>query len=447
MAAPNTTLNSQSNRPIHPEARNKIFGVDSASSLQLLPRPQRSVRIAVLGNHLPRQCGIATFTTDLCNAIAAEYGTAQLSVVAINDEQSSYLYPERVRFEISEGDLASYRTAADYLNASNVDLVSLQHEYGIFGGKSGSHIMELLKHLRMPVITTLHTVLREPNLDQRVVMHKIAARSERLVVMSQYSSRVLQEVFKVPAEKIDLIPHGIPDLPFEQPDMYKDRFSCQGKSVLLTFGLLSPNKGFESVIQAMPSILTSHSNAVYMIAGATHPHVRAREGDRYRLELQALAKKLGVERQVLFVNRFVAPEEMAALVGSADIYITPYCHEEQAVSGTLAFAMGAGKAIISTPYWYAAEVLDQGRGVLVPFENPAAIATATIALLANDEAREAMRERAYLYARPMVWKRVVQSYLRAFVEASATRMQPAHSGYPVQAAERIASSQRPNVYA
>jgi glycosyltransferase involved in cell wall biosynthesis len=438
MAAPNTTLNSQSNRLMRSEARRPVFGADSTFSLQLAPRPQRPVRIAVIGNHLPRQCGIATFTTDLCDAIAAEYGASQLSVVAVNDGHSSYLYPERVRFEISEDDLASYSAAADYLNASSVDLVCLQHEYGIFGGKSGNHIMELLKHLHMPVITTLHTVLREPNLDQRVVMHKIAARSERLIVMSQYSSRVLQEVFGVPAEKIDLIPHGIPDLPFERPDIYKKRFSCQGKSVLLTFGLLSPNKGFESVIQAMPRILASLSNTVYMIAGATHPHVRAREGDRYRLELQALAKNLGVEQQVLFVNRFVSPEEMASLVGSADIYITPYCHEAQAVSGTLAYAMGAGKAIISTPYWYAAEVLDQGRGMLVPFENPAAIATATIALLANDEARQAMRERAYLYARPMVWKRVAQSYMAAFLRARADCAEPVHVRFAVQAGAREA---------
>ena len=386
----------------------------------------------MIGNHLPRQCGIATFTTDLCNAIAAEYGTAQLSVVAINDRQSSYLYPERVRFEISEGDLASYREAAQFLNAGDVDLVCLQHEYGIFGGKSGNYIVELLKHLRMPVITTLHTVLREPNLDQRVVMHKIAARSERLIVMSEHSSRILQEVFRVPDKKIDLIPHGIPDLPFEQPNIYKRRFSCQGKSVLLTFGLLSPNKGFESVIQAMPSILTSHSNAVYMIAGATHPHVRAREGDRYRLGLQALAKKLGVERQVLFVNRFVAPEEMAALVGSADIYITPYCHEAQAVSGTLAYALGAGKAIISTPYWHAAEVLDHERGLLVPFESPADIARATIMLLDDDQARQAMRARAYLYSRPMIWKRVAQSYMAAILRARVHPAEQVYFGFAVQ---------------
>ena len=438
MAAPNTTFSSQSNRLIYPEGPHKIFGGNSAFSLQLAPRPQRPIRIAVIGNHLPRQCGIATFTTDLCNAIAAEYGTAQLSVVAINDGQSSYSYPERVRFEISEGDLASYRAAAEFLNAEDLDLVCLQHEYGIFGGKSGNYIIELLKHLKMPVITTLHTVLREPNLDQRAVMHKIAARSERLIVMSQHSSRILQEVFRVPREKIDLIPHGIPDLPFEQPDLYKSRFSCQGKSVLLTFGLLSPNKGFESVIQAMPSILARHSNAVYMIAGATHPHVRAREGDRYRLELQALAKKLGVEQQVLFVNRFVAPEEMAALVGSADIYVTPYCHEAQAVSGTLAYALGAGKAIISTPYWHAAEVLDHGRGLLVPFESPAAIAKATIKLLDDDKARQAMRERAYLYARPMVWKRVAQSYMATILRARVRPAEPVQIGFAIQTNTREA---------
>jgi glycosyltransferase involved in cell wall biosynthesis len=445
MAASNTSLNSQSIRLIHSEARHKIFGADSTSSLQLAPRPQRPVRIAVIGNHLPRQCGIATFTTDLCDAIAAEYGASQLSVVAVNDGHSSYLYPERVRFEISEGDIASYRAAADYLNASSVDLVCLQHEYGIFGGKSGNHIMELLKHLHMPVITTLHTVLCEPNLDQRVVMHKIAARSERLIVMSQYSSRVLQEVFGARTEKIDLIPHGIPDLPFVEPDVYKESLAIAGKSVLLTFGLLSPNKGFESVIQALPRILSRHRDVVYVIAGATHPHVRAREGDRYRDQLQALAREVGVEQEVIFLNRFHSPQEMASLVGSADIYITPYCHEAQAVSGTLAYALGAGKAIISTPYWHAVELLDGGRGALVPFENPDAIAIATIELLDNDAERHAMRKRAYLYARKMVWNRVAQSYMHSFERARDHRMQPVYLGFPVRAAEKNAASQLVNV--
>jgi len=221
-----------------------------------------------------------------------------------------------------------------------------------------------------------------------------------------------------------------------EPDIYKDLLSIGGKAVLLTFGLLSPNKGFESVIQALPHILSRHSNVVYVIAGATHPHIRAREGDRYRDQLQALAKELGVERQVIFHNRFFSPQEMAVLVGSADIYITPYCHEAQAVSGTLAYALGAGKAIISTPYWHAAELLDDGRGALVPFEDPDSIASAAIELLDNHAARQAMRKRAYLYARPMVWNRVAQSYMRSFVRASIRQTQPADLGFPVQPFER-----------
>jgi glycosyltransferase involved in cell wall biosynthesis len=210
---------------------------------------------------------------------------------------------------------------------------------------------------------------------------------------------------------------------------------------LLTFGLLSPNKGFESVIRALPRILSRCSNTVYVIAGATHPQVRAREGDRYRDQLQALARELGVEREVIFHNRFVSPREMAALVGSADIYITPYCHEAQAVSGTLAYAMGAGKAIISTPYWHAAELLDDGRGALVPFEDPAAIAATAIELLNSDAKRQSMRKRAYLYSRQMVWNRAAQSYMRSFVRARANRMQPVHSKFPVQTVERVAASQ------
>ena len=382
----------------------------------------------MIGNHLPRQCGIATFTTDLSDAITAEYGAAGLSVVAVNDPHSSYAYPARVRFQIAEGDISSYRETANLLNAGNVDLVCLQHEYGIFGGKAGSHVLELLQRLTMPVVTTLHTVLSQPDLDQRSVMQQIAARSDRLIVMSEYSSRVLEEVFGVPAEKIDLVPHGIPDLPFVQPDVYKDALAIAGKLVLLTFGLLSPNKGFENVIRALPRILARHRDVVYVIAGATHPHVRAREGDRYRDQLQALARELGVEREVIFHNRFFSPQEMASLVGSADIYITPYCHVAQAVSGTLAYAMGAGKAIISTPYWHAAELLDDGRGTLVPFENPAAIAAAAIDLLDNNAKRHAMRKRAYLYAREMVWNRVAQSYMRSFSRAYARRIQPAHLG-------------------
>jgi glycosyltransferase involved in cell wall biosynthesis len=350
-----------------------------------------------------------------------------------------------VRFQITQDDLLSYQAAAGFLNSGNVDLVCLQHEYGIYGGKAGTYILELLQHLAMPVVTTLHTVLREPDIDQRIVMQQIAALSDRLIVMSEYSSRVLQDVFAVPSEKIDLIPHGIPDLPFVEPDVYKESLAIAGKSVLLTFGLLSPNKGFESVIQALPRILSRHRNVVYVIAGATHPQVRAREGDRYRLQLQALAMELGVEENVVFHNRFFSPQEMASLVGSADIYITPYRYEAQAVSGTLAYALGAGKAIISTPYWHAAELLSDGRGTLVPFEDPDSIATAAIELLDNDAVRQAMRKRAYSYARPMVWKRVAQSYMRTFVRACASRMQPADLRFPVRAAEQSDASLLVNV--
>ena len=378
------------------------------------PRPALPSRIAVVGNYLPRRCGIATFTTDLCDAIHAEYGATELLALPVNDTEEGYSYPERVRFELTEENPASYREAADFLNFSNVDLVCLQHEYGIFGGCAGGHVLELLRRLHMPFLTTLHTVLRDPNPDQRAVMEEIAALSDRLIVMSQHSREILQEVFHVPGEKIDLIPHGIPDLPFTDPHFYKDAFGTEGKNVLLTFGLLSPNKGIENVIKALPRILSRHSNVVYMVSGVTHPHILRREGDHYRVYLQNLAKELGVEAHVIFRNRFVSPQELVELIGAADIYITPYKHKGQVVSGTLAYALSAGKAIISTPYLHAIELLDGERGALVPFDDPEAIAEKTIALLDDPTGRHAMRKRAYLYARDMVWNRVAQKYMQSF---------------------------------
>jgi glycosyltransferase involved in cell wall biosynthesis len=408
-----------------------------ASSLRLKSSALLPSRIAMIGNYFPRQCGIATFTTDLCDAIGGEYAAAQLLAVPVNDPGSDYSYPERVRFELLEGDPSSYDDAADFLNFSNVDLVSLQHEYGIFGGPAGSHILRMLHRLKMPVVTTLHTVLCEPDENQRLVMEEIAALSDRLVVMSEHSSKFLQEVFKVPENKIDLIPHGVPDLPFGDPNFYKDSSGTEGKAVLLTFGLLSPNKGIENVIEAMPSIVAEHPETVYVIVGATHPHIRRREGDQYRLRLQALARKLGVERNVIFHNRFVSPEEMAQFVGSADIYITPYRHEAQAVSGTLAYALAAGKAIISTPYWHAAELLDDGRGVLVPFNDSSAIAKAALALLDNEATRHAMRKRAYLYARDSIWSNTARSYMSAFVHARSDRMRVPRISYSDLNRERV----------
>jgi len=380
-------------------------------------------RIAVIGNYLPRRCGIATFTTDLCAAISEEYATIKLLALPVDDTEQGYDYPERVRYSLAQDSLTSYEEAARFLNFNNIDMVCLQHEYGIFGGPAGSHILHLLRALKMPVVTTLHTVLREPDPNQLRVMEEIVELSDRLIVMSMLSSQFLQEIFRVPGSKIDIVPHGVPDLPFLDPNFYKDQFGVEGKAVLVTFGLLSPNKGIENVIQALPQILSRHQNVAYIVAGATHPHILRREGEQYRAYLKALAKEVGVESKVLFHNRFVSPAEMVQFIGAADIYITPYRHEAQVVSGTLAYALGAGKAIISTPYWHAIELLDDHRGALVAFQNPAAIAQKTIELLDTPAIRHAMRKRAYLFAREMVWKRVAQGYMESFARVRADRME------------------------
>ena len=400
------------------------------------PRPMLPSRVAIIGNYLPRQCGIATFTTDLCDAIHAEYSATELLALPVNDTPEGYIYPARIRFELAQDEVASYRQAADFLNFSNIDLVCLQHEYGIFGGPAGAHILELLRRLQMPVVTTLHTVLREPNPDQRAVMEEIAVLSDRFIVMSRQSAEILQEVFHVAPSKIDLIPHGIPDLAFTDSNFYKDAFGTEGKEVLLTFGLLSPNKGIENVIQALPAILSRHENVVYMISGVTHPHILRREGDKYRESLQKLAKDLGVEANVIFRNRFVSPQELVELIGAADIYITPYKHKGQVVSGTLAYALSAGKAIISTPYLHAIELLDDERGVLVPFNDPQAIAAKTIELLDNGTARHAMRKRAYLYARDMVWDRVAQQYMGSFERVYNERLRKPRATFSAQNTEK-----------
>ena len=356
----------------------------------------------------------------------------------VNDTESGYDYPSRVRWSLAQDDVNSYQEAAEFLNFNNIDMVCLQHEYGIFGGPAGSHILHLLRGLKMPLVTTLHTVLREPDPDQLMVMKEIAELSDRLIVMSELSSQFLQEIFKVPGSKIDMVPHGVPDVPFMDPNFYKDRFGVEGKAVLLTFGLLSPNKGIENVIQALPQILAKHKNVAYIVAGATHPHILRREGDKYRTSLQSLAKEVGVESQVIFYNRFATPEEMAEFIGAADIYITPYRHEAQVVSGTLAYALGAGKAVISTPYWHAIELLDGRRGALVPFQNPDAIAQKTIELLDTPALRHAMRKRAYLFARDMVWKKVAQGYMASFAHVRSDRMKTPRVQFSARVANRAA---------
>ncbi|MBL8095081.1 MAG: glycosyltransferase family 4 protein [Anaerolineales bacterium] len=389
-------------------------------------------RIAFIGNYSPRQCGIATFTTDLCEAIAGEYPDLTCIALPVNDTEAGYAYPERVRFELTEKDIDSYSRAADFLNINSVDLVCLQHEYGIFGGRSGSHILALLRELRVPLVTTFHTILRDPSPDQRSVLTEIAALSDRVVVMSQRGATFLREIYHVPAEKIDLIPHGIPDVPFVDPSFHKDLFGVEGKSVLLSFGLLSANKGIENVIAALPGILAHHPNVVYMIVGATHPHVKRVEGETYRLSLEWLAQEHGVEENVIFYNRFVTLEELNQFIGAADIYVTPYLDEAQIVSGTLAYTLGAGKAMVSTPYWYAEEMLAQERGLLAPFRDPAALADCVNDLLGNEAKRHAMRKRAYLFGRDMIWPVVAQRYMDSFTRARAERRHFTRPGFAVK---------------
>lgn len=378
-------------------------------------------RIAFIGNYLPRQCGIATFTTDLCETLAALYQEVNFFAIPVNDSADGYVYPERVRFELAEQDVSTYRQAADFLNINNVDLVCVQHEYGIFGGPAGSHILALLRQLRMPVVTTLHTILRDPDPKQRKVLEELTQLSDRVIAMSQRSVEFLQDIYGVPLEKIELIPHGIPDVPFIDSNFYKDHFDVEGKIVLLTFGLISPNKGIEYVIQALPAILSRYPNVVYIVLGATHPHIKAREGESYRITLQQLARQLGVSQNVIFYNRFVSLEELVEFIGAADIYLTPYLNREQIVSGTLAYTLGSGKAVVSTPYWYAEELLADRRGVLVPFRDAEAIAESVLDLLDHEAERHAMRKRAYLYGREMIWSKVASRYMECFVRVREER--------------------------
>jgi glycosyltransferase involved in cell wall biosynthesis len=374
-------------------------------------------KVALIGDYLPRKCGIATFTNDLRSALATAYPQVESFVVPVNDLPQGYPYPPEVRFEFAEGDLDSYRRTADFLNFSNADVVCLQHEYGIYGGPAGSFILALLRDLRIPVVTTLHTVLSEPDTQQLRVLQELGTLSSRLVVMSERGRTMLQDVYGISGDKIDLIAHGIPDLPFVDSNFYKDQFGVEGKQVLLTFGLLSPNKGIENVLRALPQIVKEFPNLIYIILGATHPNLVREHGEAYRLSLERLAQDLGIKRHVSFYNRFVEFEELKAFLGVADIYITPYLNAAQSTSGTLAYAFGSGKAVISTPYWHAQELLDENRGVLVPFNDTEAMAKAVLDLLGDDVLRNSMRKRAYMLGREMTWAKTAGYYMESFEKA------------------------------
>lgn len=378
-------------------------------------------RIAFLGGFEPRRCGIATFTHDVCEAVAGAAPDSECFAGAVNDHVEGYKYPPRVRFELLEKDLDSYRRAADFLNFNNASVLCVQHEFGIYGGPAGSHLLALLKEVRMPVVTTLHTVLSEPNTTQRKVMDELVRRSDRVVVMARKGAEILRETYGVPEMKVDIIPHGIPDSPFKDSSFYKAQFGVEGRLVLLTFGLLGPGKGIEHVIEALPEIVRQYPNVIYLVLGATHPQLVEREGERYRLSLERLAEDRGVKEHVNFYNRFVSLDDLKEFIGATDIYLTPYLNEAQITSGTLAYVFGAGKAVVSTPYWHANELLADGRGVLVPFRNPPAIAEGVCGLLDNPARLEKIRQDAYAMGRKMIWPAVAQQYLESFQHALADR--------------------------
>ena len=378
------------------------------------PEQQALKSIVLIGNHLPRQCGIATFTTHLLEAIALNVPDTNCWAIAMNDKPEGYAYPPQVQFEINQNRLSEYSVAADKLNHKQVDVVCLQHEYGIFGGQRGGYIIELLRNLKMPVVTTLHTILKDPTAQDRHIMKQLSELSDRLVVMSERSIEFLKDIYSVPEEKIVLIQHGIPDMPMVESDTYKHKLGVSGKKVILTFGLISPGKGIETVIDALPEIVNTHPEVVYMIVGATHPHLKAEHGEDYRIGLQLRAKKLGIADHVMFHDHFVAEEDLVEFIGAADIYLTPYLNEAQIVSGSLAYALGKGKAVVSTPYWYAEELLAEGRGRLFPFRDHLGCANEIIDLLSHPDKLRAIQEKAYDYGRTMVWSYVSRQYLDVF---------------------------------
>jgi len=380
--------------------------------------------IAFIGNSLPRRCGIATFTTDLHQAVSNSPAIIGTAIVAMTDHGHAYDYPPSVWLQIPDERLDDYIRAAEALNAGRFDVVCLQHEFGIFGGEAGSHILTLLSRLDMPVVTTLHTVLAEPSPAQRNVLARIVEKSAKIVVMAEKGRTLLREVYGVPLEKIEVIPHGIPDIAFSEPAVAKAKLGFEGRSVILTFGLLSPNKGVEVMIDAMPRILESRPDAVYVVLGATHPNLVLREGEAYRDSLLARVRDLGIESHVVFLDQFVDQATLLDFISMCDVYTTPYLNEAQMTSGTLAYSFGLGKAVVSTPYWHARELLAGGRGILVPFGDAKAIGNEIAGLLTDDARRDAMRTRAYASSRSMTWQRTAERYLAVFDEAAQRRSLP-----------------------
>ena len=376
------------------------------------------MRVVFIGNALPRRCGIATFTTDLELAVSAAPGVADTAIVAMRDPGSDYAWPASVRFGVDQNEPAAYLAAAKFINTQGFDVACLQHEFGIYGGDAGDHVLGLIAALRVPLVTTLHTVLDTPSAAQRRVMDAILAASARVVVMAAKGREVLIETYGADPERIAIIPHGIPDAPFRTPAAAKRRLGLSRRKVILTFGLISPSKGIEMMIEAMPAIVASAPDAVYVVMGATHPQLLREAGENYRDSLIARVQTLDLQDHVVFINRFVDRPELLEHISACDVYVTPYLMASQLTSGTLAYSHGLGRPVVSTPYWHAVELLGDGSGVLVPFGDPVLLGHAVAALLSDEAGRLAMGRKAYAASRPTIWASTAARYTELFRNAA-----------------------------
>ena len=398
--------------------------VDEAELHGGAPEGRAPRHIALLGNALPRRCGLATYTAHVHEALRARYPGLAIDYYAMNDPGRSYAWPDHVTGVIRQDEPADYRAAADRIARSGAELLWVQHEFGIFGGPAGAHLLELLERLAIPVVVTLHSVVDLPTPEQRAVMDRLARCAARLIVMAEKGRAILRVIYGVPDRRIAVIPHGVPDRPFLPPDAAKPGFGLAGRKVLLTFGLLSPNKGIETMIEAMPAIRAAHPDALYVIAGATHPHLVRHEGERYRDGLRALAARLGVEAGIVWLDRFLDQDELLDLIAAADVYVTPYLDLKQITSGTLAYAVALGKPVISTPYHHAAEIVGEGNGRLVGPGETAAFAAAACELLGDTDLRARLAGKAWAMGRTMIWPRNVEAAMREFAACLAPAPEP-----------------------
>jgi glycosyltransferase involved in cell wall biosynthesis len=369
-------------------------------------------RTAFVSTYAPHRCGIATFTHDLAGAVGGR------EIVALHPADTPGPYPLEVHHRIRRNVRADYISAARALNDCGVEVVSIQHEYGIWGGDDGAYVLDFVRALRMPAVATLHTVLSKPSVSQRRVLTELIGATAATVVMSETAASLLTRTYGIAPTRVEIVPHGVPHLPLVPPDSVKPGLGLQGRRVILSFGLLGPGKGYESVIAAMPAVVKAAPDALYVVLGATHPDLLHREGEAYRRSLEASVAALGVTDHVQFVDRFVGQEELGRWLQAADVFVTPYPNLDQIVSGTLSYAMGAGKAIVSTPYAYALEQLANGRGRLYPVGSAVALGESLIDLLRDPELRFLLGRRAYAYSRRMVWSEVGAEYRRVFTRAA-----------------------------